>query len=180
MDIFTHAIIGAIIAELALWKSDYQNRVRGRWIGAIIAASPDLGSAPGQFVFSWSFGDWPWVYDSRHWAGHADSYWLLGYWFTHSLFVAAMIGGAVYLKGWQMWPAIAWASHGIADVFTHTGVWSIWLLFPFPGQLEGFGDPWSGSPALWAACILAGGVVWYFISVVTSNWRANALEPSGL
>ncbi|MEJ6530996.1 MAG: hypothetical protein QNL81_05385, partial [Euryarchaeota archaeon] len=82
MDMITHAIIGAIIAELVLWEKPSQQRKRGRWIGAFLGTAPDLAAIPAQIVFSWSAGDWPWIYDPAHWAGVENSMWLAGYWFN--------------------------------------------------------------------------------------------------
>lgn len=177
MDIVTHAIIGAIIAELVLWNADYKKRVRGRIVGAIIAASPDLGALPAQFVFSWENGDWPWVYDPFHWTSKENSYWMFPYWLTHSLLITGIFWVFLYKRGWEMWPLLAWASHGFFDVFSHTGGWAIWVIYPLPGQIEGFGDPWSWHPSWWVVSAMFGFVVWYMISLVTDSWRANTLVP---
>ena len=79
MDFITHAIIGVIIAELALWEQDFETRNKGRLLGAALAAGPDLGSLPAHLVFSWSAGDWPWIYAPAHWNGVENSLWLMPY-----------------------------------------------------------------------------------------------------
>ncbi|MGY8754940.1 MAG: hypothetical protein ACKVIR_04550 [Candidatus Poseidoniales archaeon] len=180
MDFITHAIIGVIIAELALWESNIEVRNRGRFLGAALAAGPDLGGLPAQFAFSWASGDWPWVYDPAHWAGVEESLWLIPYWITHSLLLVFMVFLVFRKNGWRVWPLMAWASHGATDILSHTGAWSTWPLFPLPGQIEGVGDPWSWSPIWWLICIALAGCVWYATSVMTATWRTNALEQKRL
>ena len=174
MDMITHAIIGVIIAELVLWDRPLEERIRGRWIGAIVSASPDFAAIPAHFVFSWSAGDWPWVYDPAHWDGVENSMWLLGYWFTHSLLVSLVVYFWYRHKGWPMWTLGAWSSHAAIDILSHTGAWSTWPFFPLPGQIEGVADPWSWSPIWWLFSISVALVTWYSISIMTVNWRENA------
>ena len=173
MDVFTHAIIGAIIAELALWEKSSPQRKRGRWIGAFLGAAPDLGAVPAHFVFSWAAGDWPWVYDPAHWIGVENSMWLVGYWFTHSLLFPLLGFFWLRYKGKRSWMLFAWSSHAAIDIISHTGAWSTWPFFPFPGQIEGVADPWSWSPIWWLISISIALVSWYSVSVMTMQWRIN-------
>ena len=175
MDMISHAIIGAIIAELVLWEKPLQERIRGRWIGALISATPDIAAIPAHFVFSWSAGDWPWVYDASHWVGVENSLWLLGYWFTHSLILPFIAYFWFRHKGWPVWMLAVWASHSAIDILSHTGAWSIWPFFPFPGQIEGVADPWSWSPVWWAISISICLATWYSVSVMTMHWREDSL-----
>ena len=173
MDMITHAIIGAIIAELALWEKPSQQRKRGRWIGAFLGIAPDFAAIPAQFVFSWSAGDWPWIYDPAHWVGAEDSMWLAGYWCTHSLLLPLLVFIYFKHKNWRTWTLVAWASHAAIDIISHTGAWSMWPFFPLPGQIEGVGDPWSWSPVWWLISVMIALAAWYSVSVMTMQWRIN-------
>lgn len=173
MDFVTHAIIGVVIAELALWNRPEKERMRGRMIGAALGAAPDLGGLPAQFFLSWSSADWPWVYDVSHWNGAEDSWLLIGYWVSHSLILPLVAWLILRHRGWKAWPFLAWASHGMVDVATHTGEWAMWPFFPFPGQIEGWGDAWAWGGVWWMVCILIASFLWYCTSVLTANWRAT-------
>jgi len=178
VDIITHAIIGAIIADLALWNRPLKERNRGRLIGAVLAAIPDLGGLPGQIAFSLAAGDWPWVFDILHWEGVENSWLLAGYWVSHSILLPVIAWIFLRRRGWAGWMFLAWASHGFVDVLTHTGPWSIWLFYPLPGQIEGLADPWSWGMKGWLFCIIIATLLWYFTSLVAEYWRTNPLEPA--
>lgn len=176
MDVLTHALIGAMIAELALWDKSLPERKRGWIIGGVIASAPDLGNLPAHFIFSWQAGDWPWEYLPSHWQGKSDSLLLTPYWITHSLILSLILFLFFRKQEWRSWPILAWSSHSVIDILSHTGPWSIRPLWPIPWKLEGMGDPWAWSPAWWALCIAISGCCFYSVTVMTSNWRANAQD----
>ncbi|MDP7312041.1 MAG: metal-dependent hydrolase [Candidatus Thalassarchaeaceae archaeon] len=153
MDILSHALIGAIIAQLCLWKMDNE-KIRRRWVlvGALLAVAPDLTNIP-LYLHVGSLNDrFLWLPHHSDWDGYRikHSWMVLGWEISHSLVIAIIGAWLLHRKGYAIWPALCWASHSIVDIFTHTGEWATVPLWPLYIQIEGFADPWKWTPVGWA------------------------------
>jgi len=174
MDILSHALIGAIIAQLCLWRmEDDKARRRFVLIGALLAMAPDITNIPLYLHVGWLNDRLLWIPHHSDWGGYRGEYaWLvLGWEFTHSLVIAAFGVWLLHRRGYAVWPALCWASHSVVDIFCHTGEWATVPLWPLYVRIEGFADPWMWSPVGW----MISNVVLFTLFILTSKrlkqWR---------
>ncbi|MDC0055885.1 metal-dependent hydrolase [Deltaproteobacteria bacterium] len=176
VDIISHALIGAIVAQLCLWKMDDSSK-RKRLVvaGALLAAAPDIANIPLYLHLGALNERFLWIPYHSDWDGHRAAYpmMVVGWEITHSLILAALIGYFLYRKKYALWPVLCWASHLLVDVLTHTGEWASVPLWPVYLKVEGFNDPWKWSPSAWLFSNIAFFVIFYLISKYMERWRIN-------
>jgi len=174
MDILSHALIGAIVAQLCLWRMEDET-VRRRLVvvGALLAMAPDIANIP-LYLHVGSMNDrFLWVPYHSDWVGYrAGHVWMvLGWEVTHSLVIAVFGAWLLYRRGYAIWPALCWASHSIVDILSHTGEWATVPLWPLYIQIEGFADPWKWTPVGWAISNAVIFIVFILTSRRLQKWR---------
>ncbi len=142
MDSLFHALVGAMIGEIAP-KSIKRRRLKG----ALAAMSPDLMNIPSYLYLGiktnstlWypqpdAFYQNPWI--TEHWT------WLC--WnMSHSfLFWGLIIMPLVIRSKWTPLFGIAYLSHLILDLPSHSGIWSVQPIWPYGWLAEGWFDAWA-------------------------------------
>jgi len=174
VDILSHALIGAIIAQFCLWRMENE-RTRRRLvvIGALLAMAPDLTNIP-LYLHVGSLNErFLWLPYHSDWNGYrANHPWMvLGWEISHSLVIAAFGVWLLRRKGYAIWPALCWASHSLVDILSHTGEWATVPLWPLYIQIEGFADPWKWTPVGWA---ISNAVIFTFFILTSQRlqrWR---------
>ena len=174
LDTATHALIGLMLGEMA--PKDIKHR---RKIGLGFAMLPDitnvifvhpyLGWLAGRdipFALGIDFINHPEILD--HWTYHV---WLL----SHSLLFWAI----VFLPMWRKsrtakLAAVAYVSHVLADIPSHSGVYGLEPFYPIPFVFDGWFDPWLWGPGPIAASILASSALY----LVVWRVRKSVLWPS--
>ena len=146
MDTATHALVGLICGELA--PKDIKHRhLIGLGFGMLpditnlIFVHPYLGWLAGHtipFAGGQDFLDFPQILD--HWTYHV---WLL----SHSLlfWAIAFLPFCRRSRTAQL-AALAYASHLIADIPSHTGIYGLEPLYPIPYIFDGWFDAWLWGP----------------------------------
>ena len=176
VDVISHAIIGAIVAQFCLWKmDDSSKRKKLVVVGALLAAAPDITNIPLYLHLGAINERFLWIPYHSDWDGYRAEYPMIvmGWEITHSLVVAALVGYILYRKKYALWPILCWASHLFVDVLTHTGEWSSVPLWPVYFKMEGFSDPWKWAPSAWLFSNVVLFVVFYLISKYMESWRIN-------
>ena len=174
MDVISHAIIGAIIAQVFLWQLD-DDKTRRWWVlfGACMGAAPDITNIPLYLHLGAINDRFLWIPNHSDWEGYRSSFPLMvmGWEATHSLVLVIFIGGILYKIGKPIWTAVCWGSHSFVDILCHTGEWSTVPLWPLDIKIEGWGDPWKWDPLLWAASNLTLLTFLFLVSYQMKRWR---------
>ena len=169
MDLLTHALVGALLGEVS------PKRIKKRQVkGALAAMSPDitnlviyvyLGIKSGNtipYAYPRDFYANPWIIDHWTWVSweitHSFLFW--------GLIVMPLL---LYCKKPLLF-GVAYASHLLLDLPSHSGIWSTVPFYPLEYRFDGWFDAWA-----WGAQEI-------FISAMTALllWRcAAALKISG-
>ncbi len=176
MDILSHALIGAIIAQLCLWRmEDDKARRRFVLIGALLAMAPDIANIPLYLHVGWMNDRFLWIPNHSDWGGYRsdNTLMVMGWEATHSLVIAALGTWLLYRKGYAIWPALCWTSHSVVDIFCHTGEWASVPLWPLYIQIEGFADPWKWTPVGWAISNAVLFTIFILASKRLRQWRVG-------
>ncbi|MEM7243862.1 MAG: metal-dependent hydrolase [Acidobacteriota bacterium] len=161
MDCASHAFIGAGVGELG--RRHWSRRQVVGWC-AFFGILPDVLSNWFLYPYlGWLKGrDWL-IPRNEDWIGFRESNpWLSATWeATHSLvFVAVVILPVVRYFRLPRACSLAYLSHVLADIVTHSGEWSATPLWPLPWRVEGWADAWRwDSPALLLS-VLASAAFW--------------------
>jgi hypothetical protein len=142
MDSLTHGLVGALIGELS------PKRIKNRQAkGALAAMAPDmanffaypyLGIKSGNaipYAHPQDFYSNPWIVD--HWT------WI-PWEISHSFFFWGFVVMPLLL--WFKKPmllGVAYASHLLLDIPSHSGIWSTVPLYPLQFRFEGWFDAWA-------------------------------------
>ena len=142
MDPLTHALIGATIGELS------PKRIKNRRLkGAVAGMIPDLFNLLTYFYLGIKAGHnipiaKPEDYYSNTWI--IDHWTWMPWEITHSfLFWAIVIVPITLYFKQPILIVIAYFSHLILDLPSHTGIWSSKPFYPFNYQFEGWFDAWA-------------------------------------
>lgn len=176
MDTVTHALIGLTLGEMA--PKDIKHRhVIGLSFGMlpditnVILVHPYLGWIAGRtipFAGGSDFIEFPEILN--HWTYHI---WLL----SHSLLFWAIIFIPMWKRSRGMKLAtIAYASHILADIPSHTGAYGLEPFYPIPYIFDGWFDAWLWGPGPIAVSIISTGLVY----LVVRKLRLHFLWPSEL
>jgi len=176
VDVISHALIGAIVAQFCLWKmDDSSKRKKLVVVGALLAAAPDIANIPLYMHLGAINGRFLWIPYHSDWNGHRTAFpiMVIGWEITHSLIIATLVGYFLYRKKYALWPVFCWVSHLLVDILTHTGEWSSVPLWPIYLKVEGVDDAWKWTPAGWLFSNVVLVVLFYLISKYMQNWRIN-------
>jgi len=167
MDFVCHALVGASIGELA------PRRISNRQLkGALAGMSPDIMNVFSYFYLGFrqgnpipiasaeDFKSNPWIVDHWTWIPWEISHSFL-FW---GLFVMPLI----FLFRAPVMIGLAYLSHLILDLPSHTGIWSAVPLYPIQIRYEGWFDAWA-----WSAEEI---ILWATIPFLA--WRACAVLRS--
>ena len=152
VDVLSHALIGAIIAQLCLWRLDDDVKRKNLVLmGAVLGAAPDIANIPLYLHLGAINERFLWIPHHSDWIGHRIEYpWMTVFWeITHSLLLASIGGYLLYRSGRGIWPAICWGSHGLSDIFAHTGEWATVPLWPIYLYVDGFVNTWKKGTYWW-------------------------------
>lgn len=138
MDIFSHALIGRILAT----HSSQKNKIAA----AIFAAAPDVLQFPLYVIVAY-LGKRPFsLFCNENWDGFRADHPMLS-WISeipHSIWMLAIVYFIAKELGLNIFLMIAsYASHLLTDILTHTGEWSIKLFWPIQTTIEGYIDMWA-------------------------------------
>ena len=174
MDVISHAIIGAIIAQIFLWQLD-DDKTRRSWVlfGACMGAAPDITNIPLYLHLGALNDRLLWIPHHSDWDGYRSSHPLmaLGWEITHSLVLVVLVGGLLYKIGKPIWTAVCWGSHSLIDVLSHTGEWATVPLWPISLRIEGWGDPWKWEPLWWVISNIILLTCLALVSLQMKKWR---------
>ena len=144
MDLLSHALVGATIGEL-IPKSINRRQLKA----AGMAILPDIANLftyiylgiKAKRTIPWAgaddFQSNPWIVD--HWT-------FLPWEISHSFLLWGFL--LVPILIWYRQPimlGIAYFSHLLLDLPSHTGIWSTVPLYPFSLRVEGWFDVWAWS-----------------------------------
>lgn len=148
MDIVSHGLVGALCR--------YAGKRQGSLAGAaLFGIMPDI---PVLFVYALlgrENGRRFWIPQNSDWDGVREAHpiWTAMWDIPTSLTFFAFIVIPVLLYLRLPWVyGLAYLSHVVLDVLTHTGEWAVRVFYPVPLAVEGFTDAWSWHPAYWLAC----------------------------
>ncbi|HRE25946.1 MAG TPA: hypothetical protein PK954_04880 [Anaerolineales bacterium] len=142
MDIVSHALVGRLLAS-----RETPPKETALLMGA--AALPDLFQIPLYAYLGYLKARPFWIPENADWIGFraAQPDWVLLWDIPHSVlfFVAAVVPLVLLLKMNRL-VVLAYASHLVIDLFTHTGEWAVRPFWPHPLLVEGFTDAWAWNP----------------------------------
>ena len=170
MDTVTHAFIGLICGEMAPKDIKHRRKIGLAFgmlpdITNVILVHPYLGWLAGRtipFALGIDFINFPEILD--HWTYHV---WLL----SHSLLFWAI----VFAPFWKRSSAaklatIAYVSHILADIPSHTGAYGLEPFYPIPYIFNGWFDAWLWGPGPIAASILGFGLAYLAVRRIRTEW----------
>ena len=170
LDTATHALIGLILGELAP-KDIKHRRLIGLSFGMlpditnVLLVHPYLGWLAGRsipFALGIDFINFPEILD--HWTYHV---WLL----SHSLLFWAVVFGPIWKRNRTVQLAsIAYLSHVLADIPSHTGAYGLEPFYPIPYVFDGWFDAWLWGPGFIAASIASSLFVYLIVRKIRINW----------
>ena len=142
MDFLTHALVGALLGELS------PKRIKNRQAkGALAAMSPDIANLVAYPYLGIKSGNMiPYAYPRDFYANP----WIVDHWtwipweITHSFLFWGLI--VMPLLIWFRKPlllGIAYASHLLLDMPSHSGIWSTVPFYPFEYRFDGWFDAWA-------------------------------------
>ncbi len=143
MDVISHLLIGELIGVAARVETR-----RERALTVAFAALPDLPMAVVYPLLGQENGRPFWLPLQADWSGLRELHplWAAAWDVPHSLlFWALVIAPLVLLLKLPRVTLLAYLSHILVDVFTHTGEWSLRLLYPVDWAVSGFTDGWTWS-----------------------------------
>lgn len=159
MDTVSHVFVGASIGEL----SGHRNRRRIALTG-LFAALPDLPCFLVGYPIAGYLADRDWLIpQDADWDGLREAYpFVAVLWELPHSFLFLMCVIVPLVRFWRLPAAcaVAYASHLVLDIPTHTGEWAVAPIWPIPWRIEGFTDPWMFRPGVWLASVLATASLW--------------------
>lgn len=176
MDVVSHLLIGKLIQVAA----KVQVR-REQALTVAFAALPDLPMAVVYPLLGRENGRPFWLPVQADWSGLRELHpvWAAAWDVPHSLlFWALVIAPLVLLLKLPRVTLLAYLSHILVDVFTHTGEWSLRLLYPVDWAVSGITDGWTwslGESALaWGVLAAAVAVA---VAVTRKGGGAAGMQP---
>ncbi len=144
MDFLSHALVGALIGEVS------PKRIKHRQLkGALAAMSPDIANFFAYPYLGVKVGNTiPYAHPEDFYANP----WIIDHWtwipweITHSLLFWGLIVMPLLL--WSKKPllfGVAYLSHILLDMPSHSGIWSTVPLYPFEYRFDGWFDAWAWS-----------------------------------
>ena len=174
LDTVTHALIGLILGELAPKDMKHRHLI-GFFFGMlpditnILLVHPYLGWVADRtipFALGSDFINYPEILN--HWTYHV---WLL----SHSLLFWAIVFTPQWKRSRNVKLAtVAYASHILADIPSHTGAYGLEPFYPIRYIFDGWFDAWLWGPGPIAASIASACIV--FLAV--RKLRKHVLWPS--
>lgn len=180
LDTATHALIGLMLGEMAP-KDIKHRRLIGLGFGMlpditnVLLVHPYLGLVAGRdipFAMGVDFLNHPEILD--HWTYHA---WLL----SHSLLFWAI----VFLPFWRKsqttkLAAVAYLSHLLADIPSHTGAYGLEPFYPIAYIFDGWFDAWLWGPIPIGVSILVSAGMYLVVrrARMTMLWPSERPQPS--
>ena len=170
MDTVTHAFIGLICGEMAPKDIKHRRKIGLAFgmlpdITNVILVHPYLGWLAGRtipFALGIDFINFPEILD--HWTYHV---WLL----SHSLLFWAIVFAPFWKRsGAAKLATIAYVSHILADIPSHTGAYGLEPIYPIPYIFDGWFDAWLWGPGPIAASILGFGLAYLAVRRIRMNW----------
>jgi membrane-bound metal-dependent hydrolase YbcI (DUF457 family) len=140
MDVISHALIGKIFCYF-----DKKAERKNFWV-ILFSILPDFALIPFYIILGKEYQRYFWIAQNGDWMGASFTHPILTgvYNTTHSIFFAILIILPVVIFFKLPKSAFfAYLSHIIIDVFTHTGEWTIKILYPSTFNINGFSDVWA-------------------------------------
>lgn len=170
MDSLFHALVGAFIGECA--PKSIKNR---RMKGALAAMAPDLMNIPSYLFLGiktnstlWypqpdAFYANPWI--TEHWT------WMM--WnLSHSfVFWGLIIMPLLWRSNWTPLFGIAYLSHLLLDLPSHSGIWSVQPFWPYNWLMGGWFDAWAWNLKEIFTYSILPAVSWFFMYQMRSRNR---------
>ena len=175
MDTITHALIGLICGEIAPEKIKHRRKIGLLFgmmpdIAAIFILHPYLGWKLGYdipFALPNDFVEHRYILD--HWTYHL---WLL----THSLVFWIIVFFPFWKKSNEIKLAtVAYFSHILADIPSHSGIYGLEPLYPIPYVFDGWFDAWLWSIWPITLSILCTSILYFTVYRlrVTYSWPSE-------
>jgi membrane-bound metal-dependent hydrolase YbcI (DUF457 family) len=175
MDFVSHILSGVAIAQC-----EKPHKRKAKWIITFAAFVPDIPVAVVYVLLGHSLNRPWWIPYNSDWIGIRESHlvWSALWEIPHSfLFLALVIVPIVWYFRLPLLAIVAYVSHLILDLFTHTGEWAIKPFYPISWKVEGFTDAWA-----WPVLYMA--LSWFGLLaiIVTIRWfcihRSHILKGS--
>lgn len=141
VDVLSHTLVGGLIECLAV--------VRGRWKRVLVISFAFIPDLPVLFVYPLLGHENArpyWIPPNSDWIGVRETHpvWSVLWEVPHSALFWVLV--VVPLVLWLRLPRVAvlaYLSHILLDLPTHTGEWAIKPFYPFDYMFEGFTDAWA-------------------------------------
>lgn len=145
MDLLFHAVVGAAIGECA------PKRIQHRQLKGVAGALlPDLANLPSYLYLGMKTNSTLWyptpeAFYNNEWIVNHPT-WAVWY-LSHSLLFWAIVVVPLFRYAkWEHLLSIAYLSHLLLDLPSHTGIWGMAPFWPHPMLVDGWFDAWAWGP----------------------------------